>query len=111
MLNSRSRGNEAQAKLTLDGLFDLDRIAAIGRMLLCCACTHYLVFKEPASPGSPGCFPRAASAIPTKPTPLGAISFGEPFEFSLSIRCCQQLSACFSEYFAFAQQVQRPTFS
>jgi hypothetical protein len=50
-----------------------------------CACTHYLVFKEP-TPGTPG-------ARAPQPRPAGRSSLGEPFKVTTGACLCQPPNA------------------
>ena len=73
--------------LTLDGLSELARSdnTEHARSNACCACTHYLVFKEPED-GSPS----PARRVPTDRTISSVL--GEPFEVTSPTVGCQQLS-------------------
>ena len=77
-LRSLARALARRCSLTLDGLFEIAHRCAPSNA--CCACTHYLVFKEPeAQRPAFGVVRRAAvAAVPSdrRSSPL----LGEPFE-------------------------------
>ena len=94
----RLRASDERHPLTLDGLFEITHCCALPNA--CCACTHYLVFKEPTVAPRLGAFPPSVNDGPAKQlsrTTFRGTLRGYYPRLSLSITFCPKTESAASD--------------